>query len=908
MRGRNFGGRCRRQFPVLIFVALASLLFCSPYAFAAVPDTIYVYDMTGTTPEDIMMSGLIGVVAKTSPEVYLSWSTPSAPKFWLDELQSKRPDVTLEWHSDPAWFLNKYKSNFNGYILYDSDSLNPATSLAGIHSALMVDTSTESYATAAGLAMIADVRGKDDDWVYANYGSQLNKDILINQGPATHHLRDYAIYKNAFTSLNASETYYANQNDHSLVMGAWPGQSESSFFTKCSQNNLMVAASDWLENASVTSQWTMPIAEQSTHTSPSTPTTEGKHYVSFVMSDGDNVQWLAGDFFNEEWFGSPYRGNFDMTWDFNPTLAEVSPLAFNYYYENASTGENKDFFVTASGPGVMYPHAYPDIEGFVDVNAAAMANADQNVISVIDTSWNTDDLDVILEDPGIIGMMFKTYAGAYKEMEGYIYWHDGKPCVTVKYSLWDGYDTEDEIITALNSAVTDPAYDQNSYTVINVHPWSTGAFGDPMSSINYIVQNLGENVEVVCLDELIIHLTQNSDTLLTDSTVWAAGTADWHTSGNWDSALPTTKFYTTIDNGGTAQISLAAEAGLLRIGQNSTGSVEQTGGSLTAGWKIHLGENNGSSGTYTLNDGALSTGLLYVGHGGTGEFNQEGGTVTISDSLHIAYDVLFCEGTYNLNGGELNTVDLYLGDNRGRGTFNQTDGALSVSGTLDISSPLLNLRGIYSLGGGSLDVHDLSLAGVGILNITSSDVYIEISGSLALQENAVFMAVPGTTIHMTGSDFENTSTSLTNLGWLQNTTFAYENSSDTDTFEIASYDYGLIEDNFYGNFGLAGLILDGSYSGTLQLVDAHVNFTGAGPSTQSEALYVRTLVLGAHATLDLNGYNLYVMDFTSYGGDVLNGEIQALSSAYIPEPGTLLLLAPALLGLAGLLRKKFRSS
>jgi len=169
------------------------------------------------------------------------------------------------------------------------------------------------------------------------------------------------------------------------------------------------------------------------------------------------------------------------------------------------------------------------------------------------------------------------------------------------------------------------------------------------------------------------------------------------------------------------------------------------------------------------------------------------------------------------------------------------------------------------------------------------------------------MAVPGTTIHMTGSNFENTSTSLNNLGWMQNTTFIFEDSSDTDTFEIASYDYGLIEENFYGNFGLAGLTLAGSYNGTLQLLDAHVNFTGLGPSTQPEALYVRTLVLGENATLDLNGYNIYALEFISYGGTVLNGEIQAISSAYIPEPSTLLLLAPALFSFAAILRKKFRS-
>ncbi|MFH1550048.1 MAG: PEP-CTERM sorting domain-containing protein [Planctomycetota bacterium] len=333
----------------------------------------------------------------------------------------------------------------------------------------------------------------------------------------------------------------------------------------------------------------------------------------------------------------------------------------------------------------------------------------------------------------------------------------------------------------------------------------------------------------------------------------------------------------TISNGGTFDTG----AGVLELQNGDTATIAASGGNLIVP-EVHLGYDN------------------------EGVFNQEGGTVTISGSIQLAYDAVGSEGIYNLSDGELATTDLIVGDGKGRGKFNQSGGALSVSGTLDISSPTAN-SSVYFLNGGTVEAHDVFLGGKGVLNITNSDAYIEINGSLTLQDNAVFMAVPGTTIHMTGSDFENTSTSLNNLGGLENTTFIFEDSSDTDTFEIASYDYGLIEENFYGNFGLEGLILAGSYDGTLQLLDAHINFTGLGPSTQAEALYVRNLVLGSHATLDLNGYNLYAMEFTSYGGTVLNGEIQAISSTYIPEPATIALISAGLLGLAGLARKKCRS-
>ena len=56
-------------------------------------------------------------------------------------------------------------------------------------------------------------------------------------------------------------------------------------------------------------------------------------------------------------------------------------------------------------------------------------------------------------------------------------------------------------------------------------------------------------------------------------------------------------------------------------------------------------------------------------------------------------------------------------------------------------------------------------------------------------------------------------------------------------------------------------------------------------------------------SLTLSGSTLYGM--TEHGGDYNQGVIFALT---IPEPSTLLLLAPALVSFAALMRKKFRSS
>jgi uncharacterized protein (UPF0333 family) len=264
----------------------------------------------------------------------------------------------------------------------------------------------------------------------------------------------------------------------------------------------------------------VPLEKQPNHTPIAKPTKAGKHYVAFVMSDGDNCQWLTSTFIGSEWYGSQYRGNFTMNWDLSPTLPEMNPVALNYIYKNASTGTNKDYFVTAGGAGVGYPSIYPDIAGLTTATADGMKTVDHQVISVIDTSYNASKLYTMLDDPQVMGMMYKTYDSAYKGRRGAIDWHDGKPIVSVQYSLWDGYDSAYSIARDLNSSThNDPENDMGSYTIVNVHPWSTNdaygnstGTGNPMSNLNQLMQWLNSNVEVVTLDDMMIQLRRNFGT------------------------------------------------------------------------------------------------------------------------------------------------------------------------------------------------------------------------------------------------------------------------------------------------------------------------------------------------------------------------------------------------------------
>jgi hypothetical protein len=498
--------------------------FCT--AEAATPSTIYMYDLNqGSAERNALMASLSGIVARTTADVAMGYqfgNSSSDPEFWVDRYIDDHPGVGKVWQGSVPWFIDRYKSQLSGYVVYDAATINEATSVAGALGAVMVDSSLLSGSVGsalnqAGLAQVADVRGRNSAWVYANYGAQLNKDLIFRQQPQfSFQLRSYAVANSGFV-FNATgaerDAYLAGQNDHSLVYGWGYNNDEGEFFGSASRHNLMGVPADHYQSSAALSKWDAPIPLQSSHTSPATPTEPGKHYVAFVMSDGDNVQWLTNDFArSNRWFGSPHRGNFDMTFDMSPALREANPVAMKYIYEEAAGDAHRTFFVAAGGEGLNYPSQTPDIAGFMDASIAAMQAVDQNIISVLDDSPNMAKLEQMVERPEIMGLMLKT-GNAYKGRNGQIHWHEGKPIVSVKYSLWDGFDTPNQIISALNAAPTDSLHNQASYTIVNVHPWSTsltdGGQGDPMSNVNYIVNNLANSVNVVTLEELMIHLRNN---------------------------------------------------------------------------------------------------------------------------------------------------------------------------------------------------------------------------------------------------------------------------------------------------------------------------------------------------------------------------------------------------------------
>jgi len=210
------------------------------------------------------------------------------------------------------------------------------------------------------------------------------------------------------------------------------------------------------------------------------------------------------------------------------------------------------------------------------------------------------------------------------------------------------------------------------------------------------------------------------------------------------------------------------------VGASGTGYFNQNGGTNTVGVFLKVGDQSGSTGTYTLSGtGSLNTNGSssdeYVGFIGTGHFNQMGGTNTVGGYLSVG-DESGSTGTYTLSGGSVSAANIYVGGDpsvvaRGQGTLTISEtGSLTTPGALVVYNAAGNALNLIS--GGTINTGSLNLSGnpslfnwtTGTLNLTNSDLLVGPTGLLGASLNlgaGKALGISGTitnngTINLTG--------------------------------------------------------------------------------------------------------------------------------------------------------------
>ncbi|MEU0071767.1 GxGYxYP domain-containing protein [Streptomyces sp. NPDC006332] len=448
-----------------------------------------------SNPDRVLVASLQGLVAKTSSEgIFIDEGGPGA--IWKNFLHTTY-GIALD-DAYPTWqqLLTRFRRTVRGYIRYDLTanpaSLNVASSLGGPMNALIVDVTQESAVQALGVTrMLLDVSDKDEHWAYSTYQTLFADHIAAELNPTVYyHLRDYIALTDSFTFYDGVTKWRAgvlgDLEPAATLMGY--GNDETAMIQQASEEGVTSIPSDLAPNLSVLSG--IHSTEGLSQKPEPAPATANKHYVTFVISDGDNVAFNLWGL--QQYFANPVRGSFDVGFGISPSLVDLAPGPLRWYYENASAGPAWDNFIAGpSGRGYTYPSHMPAdaLDAHTVTLNEYMGKADLRICEILDDQpvFKRSDLWApYLRQPNIDALF---YFGP--GVKGGIRWVNGKPVIAQRNVLWAGQTEEPDLIDAINKRPAAPG-SADGYTLVLVHCWTK-----TLTDVQTVVNGLGPQAEVV---------------------------------------------------------------------------------------------------------------------------------------------------------------------------------------------------------------------------------------------------------------------------------------------------------------------------------------------------------------------------------------------------------------------------
>lgn len=428
-----------------------------------------------------------------------------------------------------------------GYIVYKRGnySVNIAATLAGLTGFLPVEADDQATYQAMGLVKKLDVNNVAFTyrWLLNVSGvmDEISTEGLIHQnykeesGNTNKFIKDYGICNKFFHVYYDPDTGVTNsfkKNLHEFLSPNSPifgyTYSEDIDVAFFSQYGQFIVPTDYTCN--LTFYAAQEFAGQN-FTQPNSdrdkPAESGKHYVAFVVSDGDNATyWQNTATFATNYMNAAGRENdkFPVTWSISPSIADLMPLVMDNAY-NTRANAYDYFCAPVSGQGYINAGnfaAQKDGEYFSDFCEKLdvyMKKSDLQVVTVIGGSQQ-GNLPAVLSGyascsnvtGGIVYEGHKYFGG----VQGGVMWVNGKPFVGPRDSLWE---TTPAYIAARINTYPRDITTIDGYTLVNVHPWSHS-----YADIRTIVGMLDDDVEVVSVDRLINMMAANiTDKSNTDS-------------------------------------------------------------------------------------------------------------------------------------------------------------------------------------------------------------------------------------------------------------------------------------------------------------------------------------------------------------------------------------------------------
>ena len=446
---------------------------------AAIVRTSIASEIDGPVPEDrrlIQRDGPIPMLVQSAAGLAargvrlgthdeMVWVDEENPNQQLayDRLQ-KRLGLEVRDTLEPWDLVRRLKDAgvVKGYIVYRQSSrrgrridpsANVATSVAGPLGGVLVEESLEDEAKALGLEMLLDAREHDEAWVFEHFKDQLNRRMALFQNPRMPQCRDYAIAHDVIALYGDGELereVLAWLEPLSPMLG-WNRGDEGENARMFSQYGHFNTATDWAMNLPVLSAGARQAEPARLPDEPQHEVEGGEPVVSFVMSDGDNLQWMTQNFFRDyrpRYWENPHREDFPLTWTL--CLANMRQAAPDLLAHTAETIPGNASAVEFGG-GYYFPDRFGELRDEPDLLAKQARKTWANM-----EAFNSDVLCLIFDDlegdaareamqvyademPGLKGILAMDFY-PYSQGEGDVYWIDREdgtalPVVTARLEL-----------------------------------------------------------------------------------------------------------------------------------------------------------------------------------------------------------------------------------------------------------------------------------------------------------------------------------------------------------------------------------------------------------------------------------------------------------------------------------------
>lgn len=360
-----------------------------------------------------VMMGVQGLVNRQQPRIYtITFGEPD--NRWLREMVARKQVRAFRTVTNPREVVAKYRSAVKGAVIPDPNvpgSVNVAYMLSSLENGVVA---TPAIARELKLPVLNDLRGKfktNTDaitWSFNNLWPRLNHSVISITKSNVLMPRDYLVQHKVFTfwitgpvdgahpaadptaEARAMEKILAKMPVNIPCLG-YPyagenvGIQENPGVGLLSQFGKYLIATDMNPNLSVLSGIRVAGYRQKHPKAPKLD--RSKVYLSFIVSDGDNLQVWSNTSFPNMW-KSPARGEIPVGWTVSSSADLLIPGVMDYFYRHATP--NDAFLNAVSGAGYMYPDQYATrfapasrmrvFDGFLSQTAAGMKAMDLSAL------------------------------------------------------------------------------------------------------------------------------------------------------------------------------------------------------------------------------------------------------------------------------------------------------------------------------------------------------------------------------------------------------------------------------------------------------------------------------------------------------------------------------------------------